>query len=126
MKREDWFAVVGAEARPTRLTTSVSEEGEERREWVLRVERTNLEIRWNFFTIRAAKTWNTVPDQVKSRKTVNSFKTAYDNWRENKAGYTAADASSSAISFYRPRVCARACARVCLCMCVYVCACVFE
>ena len=45
---------------------------------------------------------------------------------KNKAGYTAADASSSAISFYRPRVCARACVCVCLCMCMYVCACVFE
>ena len=55
-KVENWFAVVGTDARPTRSTTSVSEEGEERREWVLRVERANLEIRRNSFTIRAAKT----------------------------------------------------------------------
>ena len=44
----------------------------------------------------------------------------------NKAGYTAADASSSAISFYRPRVCARACVCVCLCMCMCVRACLSE
>ena len=64
------------------MKASVSEEGEERREWVVQVERANIEIRRNFFTIRAAKTWNAVPDRVKSRRTVNSFKTAYGNWRE--------------------------------------------
>ena len=79
--REDWFSIVGAEARATRSTTSVSEAGEERREWTLRVERANLEIRRNFFTIRAANTWNAVPDIVKSQKTVNAFKDAYDNWK---------------------------------------------
>ena len=81
VRLEDWFTVVGADARPTRSTTSVSEEGEERREWVLRVERANLEIRRNSFTIRAAKTWNAVPDEVKKQRTVNAFKKAYDNWR---------------------------------------------
>ena len=30
----------------------------------------------------------------------------------------AADVSSSAISFYRPRVCVCLCMRVCVCMCV--------
>ena len=81
--RQQWFSVVGAEPRSTRSTTSVSEEGEERRQWMLRVERANLEIRRNFFTIRAAKAWNEVPDEVKNLQTVNSFKSAYDNWKTN-------------------------------------------
>ena len=42
----------------------------------------------------------------------------------NKAGYTAANASSSAISIYRPRVCALACVCLCLFMCVCVCVCI--
>ena len=85
VERENWFSVVGAEARPTRSTTSVSEEGEERREWVLRVPRANLEIRRNFFTVRAAKAWNEVPDRVKNQRTVNAFKTAYDVWRNKNS-----------------------------------------
>ena len=97
-KVENWFAVVGTDARPTRSTTSVSEEGEERREWVLRVERANLEIRRNSFTIRAAKTWNAVPDQVKNRSTVNSFKTAYDNWKAKNQLPETADAAIEATS----------------------------
>ena len=75
-----WFKVVGEEARPTRANTTIGEEGEERRECVLEVERASLEIRRNFFHIRAAKEWNSIPDPVKKQKTVNGFKTAYDAW----------------------------------------------
>ena len=46
---EQWFRVKGEEARPTRANTTIGEEGEERREFVLEVERANLEIRRNFF-----------------------------------------------------------------------------
>ena len=81
VRREEWFSVMEADARPTRSTTSIGGEGEERRELMLKVERANLEIRRNFFTIRAVKTWNAVPDSVKNRRTVNAFKTAYDNWK---------------------------------------------
>ena len=47
--------------------------------------RANLEIRRNFFTIRAAKAWNEVPDRVKSQRTVSAFKSAYDEWRNNNS-----------------------------------------
>ena len=52
---------------------------------MLRVARANLEIQWNFFTIRAAKKWNEVPDRVKSQRTVSAFKSAYDEWRNNNS-----------------------------------------
>ena len=97
VKKEEWFSVMGADARPTRSTTSIGEEGEERRELMLRVERANLEVRRNFFTIRAAKTWNSVPDKVKHQKTVNAFKTAYDAWKsKNKSPETAEEAIMTA------------------------------
>ena len=52
---------------------------------MLRVDRANLEIRRNFFTIRAANTWNLVPDRVKGQKTVNAFKDAYDKWKSKNS-----------------------------------------
>ena len=86
--KEQWFTTVSANARSTRSTTSVSEEGEERREWMLQVERASLEVRRNFFTIRAAKEWNIVPDEVKKKNSVNSFKNAYDAWKKADAATT--------------------------------------
>ena len=56
-------------------------EGEKRRTNVLKVETARLEIRRNFFTIRAANTWNNIPDFVREKKTVNGFKNAYDKWK---------------------------------------------
>ena len=50
---------------------------------VLVVDRARLEIRRNFFTIRAAKTWNELPEIVKNCTSINGFKTAYDNWKNS-------------------------------------------
>ena len=55
-----------------------------RRVDLLEPERTNLELRRNFFTVRAVKVWNELPDAVKSKKSVNAFKNAYDAWRRNE------------------------------------------
>ena len=93
VRREDWFSVRAADARPTRSTTSISEEGEERRELMLQIQRANLEIRRNYFTIRAAKTWNGVPDIVKNQRTVNAFKSAYDKWKKENILPETADAA---------------------------------
>ena len=80
VERSDWFEMVGNEARSTRATTTIQDDGERRREWMIKVERANLETRRNFFTIRAAKEWNDLPDEIKESSTVNSFKSKYDRW----------------------------------------------
>ena len=79
-----WFRVIGEEARPLRSNTDVEDGEERRKENVLEVERTKLEIRKNFFVVRAAKTWNEIPDTVKAARTVNGFKNAYDAWRQKQ------------------------------------------
>ena len=59
----------------------ISEEGEKRRMNVLKVETSRLEVRKNFFNVRAALVWNNIPDEVREKKTVNGFKAAYDKWK---------------------------------------------
>ena len=76
-----WFTMVSPEARATRANSEVGEEGEVRRTMVVEVRRANLEIRRNAFCIRAAKTWNGLPEKVKNQETITSFKAAYDKWK---------------------------------------------
>ena len=54
---------------------------ERRREVIVR-ERTNLEVRRNFFTVRVEKTWNAMPETLKAQRTINGFKNEYDRWRK--------------------------------------------
>ena len=63
---------------------NITEEGEERKKHVLNVDRARLEIRRNFFTIRAASEWNKLPDSLKELTSVNSFKNGYDNWKKTQ------------------------------------------
>ena len=42
------------------------------------ITRSNLEIRRNFFSCRATKVWNALPENVKSASSVESFKYKYD------------------------------------------------
>ena len=81
MNKNEWFNIESEEQRPTRRNVSISEEGEVRRNNVLRVETARLEIRKNFFNVRAAGVWNGIPDEVREKKTVNGFKAAYDKWK---------------------------------------------
>ena len=46
------------------------------------------EIRDNFFTVRVVRRWNGLPEEVKSQKSVNGFKTALDNWLETQQDNT--------------------------------------
>ena len=78
-----WFRVIGEEARPLRSNTEM-EGGNEKRKNVLEVERARLEIRKNFFVVRAAMTWNSLPETVKAAKTINGFKNAYDAWTQKQ------------------------------------------
>ena len=81
---EKWFSRVRDEARPLRSNTVVDNGDATRRVDLLEPERANLELRRNFFTVRAVKVWNELPDAVKNQKSVNAFKNAYDAWRRNE------------------------------------------
>ena len=76
-----WFEFIPENARPTRTTATVQEDGKVvKKEAVLAMERTRLETRRNFYSVRAAKKWNELPEMVKNRTSVNRFKNAYDKW----------------------------------------------
>ena len=34
--------------------------------------------------MRAARTWNGIPQSVKEKTSVNAFKNAYDKWKKDK------------------------------------------
>ena len=53
-----------------------------RKEHVLEIERSNLEVRRNFFVVRAARVWNKIPERVKQATTSDGFKNAYDSWQD--------------------------------------------
>ena len=80
--RENWFEFESEDQRPTRSTTEITEEGERRRSNVLREERARPEVRKNSFNVRAAKTWNRIPEWVREKTSINAFKNAYDKWKE--------------------------------------------
>ena len=82
--KERWFTIESEDSRATRRNTEVTEEGERRRTNVLLVETARLEVRKNFFNVRAAKAWNDIPEEVKNQNSVNAFKNAYDEWRIGK------------------------------------------
>ena len=67
--------------RKNKTKVVITDEGERRRNNVLKVENARLEIRRNFYNIRAANVWNKIPDEVREKKTVNGFKAAYDGWK---------------------------------------------
>ena len=82
VKKEDWFDIRCNEVtRPTRGNTVVMDGVETKRIETLYKKAANTEIRNNFFTVRVARSWNELPEEVKSAKSVNAFKTAYDNWK---------------------------------------------
>ena len=79
--KKDWFHFRNEEeARSTRATTTITTEGEIRKENVLFMEHVRLEIRKNSFNVRVIRKWNSLPEEVKSVKSLNAFKNAYDAW----------------------------------------------
>ena len=44
----------------------------------LNVPKANLDLRKNFFTVRSAKHWNSLPSHIRKSSSVNAFKNAYD------------------------------------------------
>ena len=80
VEKDSWFSIQRGDERATRANTEVGDDGEKRRGDVLVKQKANLEIRRNFFTQRAERTWNALPGWVQEQQTVNGFKSAYDNW----------------------------------------------
>ena len=83
VEKEEWFQLISEEARPTRSNTEATEDGMRRKENVIKVETARLEVRRNWFMVRAAKIWNELPEEVKKSASINAFKTAYDRWVES-------------------------------------------
>ena len=84
VKQEKWFECENDDQRSTRRNTEITDDGERRKSSVLRKERARLEVRKNFFIVRAAKTWNKIPESVREKTFVNAFKNAYDKWKETQ------------------------------------------
>ena len=84
VNKGSWLEEVGENVRPMRATIQITDEGQERKEHVISVDRARLETRRNFFTIRAANEWNKLPDELKKMTSVNSFKNGYDRWKKKQ------------------------------------------
>ena len=82
VEKEKWFKLEEEDSRPTRRNTRITDGKEHRRANVLKEEAAKLEVRRNCFVVRAAKTWNSIPDEVKEKKSINAFKNAYDEWKK--------------------------------------------
>ena len=80
--KHEWFKMVEEDVNPraTRSTTSVSEEGQIRRNDKLFRGHARLESRSNFFCQRVVKKWNALPDAIRNQESLNAFKNAYDRW----------------------------------------------
>ena len=88
VKKEDWFKLQVNEARPTRSNARVVGNETVRKQEVIIPQKAKLEIRRNFFTVRAANEWNQIPDAIKASETVNGFKNAYDRWKQKNTSAT--------------------------------------
>ena len=92
VNRDEWFSVqVEEEHRPTRSNTVIVADRIERRRELIVVERANLEVRRNFFSVRVERVWNKLPEAVKEQRTVNGFKNQYDRWRKENLQTTDAE-----------------------------------
>ena len=87
VNKEKWFKLEEEDARPTRRNAEVTEEGVKKKSHVLKIESARLEVRKNFYNVRAAKAWNEIPQTVKEQTSVNAFKNAYDRWKTNAQNY---------------------------------------
>ena len=82
--KEKWFQLQEEESRPTRANANIVDGESVKKREVIVPQRANLEIRKNFFTVRVADAWNSLPDAVKASVSVNGFKNAYDGWRRTQ------------------------------------------
>ena len=81
--KEKWFTFRDSNSRATRSTVTVTDDQQHAREDVLFMSSVRLDTRKNFFTVRVVNRWNEIPDEIKSQKSINSFKNKYDAWVQN-------------------------------------------
>ena len=81
---DKWFTFESESARPTRSNTIMTDEGEKRRQYVMKTEAARLETRRHSYRLRVAKKWNEIPEWVKEKDSVNAFKNAYDKWIDHQ------------------------------------------
>ena len=91
VEKKNWYKEISEDARPTRATSTIKGGEVIKKEAILKVERARLEIRRNFFSIRAAIEWNGLPEEVKKCTSINGFKDSYDRWRNNQQNTDGAD-----------------------------------
>ena len=83
VSKEEWFDIRSSEVtRATRGNTVVRDGVEMKKIETLYKKPANNEIRNNFYTVRVTRSWNGLPEEVKSAKSVNAFKTAFDSWKK--------------------------------------------
>ena len=52
--------------------------------YTVQPQRSNTDIRKNFYTVRAVDQWNNLPNNIKEAPSVNHFKKAYDIYRKTR------------------------------------------
>ena len=83
VEKSEWFDVRCSEVtRPTRGNTEVIDGTEIKKIETLYKKPAKNEIRNNFYTVRVARSWNELPEEVKGVKTVKTVKSAYDAWKK--------------------------------------------
>ena len=58
--------------------------GAEKKTNILTHESVRLDTRKNFFTVRVVKEWNSLPEELRRKPNVNSFKNAYDDLKNTQ------------------------------------------
>ena len=68
-----WFVPAGASGHGTRTAADDAN---------VKVKSGKLELRRNFFSVRASGLWNSIPSQIKHAKSVKAFKREYRRHRD--------------------------------------------
>ena len=71
-----WFSMsTRSDGAQTRLSTDPL---------ALKLQKSRLDLRKNFFSVRLPPIWNSLPLSIRQSKSVNEFKNAYDRFRLNQ------------------------------------------
>ena len=77
-----WFHLANDSQRPLRSNISIQSDGSESQRLALLPQKSNLEVRRNFFSNRVVEPWNRLPDSLRCAKSTNNFKNLYDKLRK--------------------------------------------